>query len=172
MARAALGYAGEVVWVLPRAFPHKAFEGAGFEERVEMLCRIARAEPGFSVAVSDGGLYFEIAQEARSHFGDVPEIALLCGKDAAERIAGWDYGAPGVFDAMVDRYPLLVAERGGDYLPAARHEGRVIRVGLGEEFREVSSTELRRRIREGTPWRDLVPTITWDLIEQIYQSQL
>jgi nicotinic acid mononucleotide adenylyltransferase len=171
MARAALGYAEEVVWVLPRAFPHKAFEGASFEERLEMLCRIARAEHGFSVAFSEGGLYFEIADEARECFGDAAEIALLCGKDAAERIAGWDYGRPGVFDQMVERYPLLVAERAGEYLPAGRHAGRVIRVAMGEEFREVSSTELRRRIREGMPWWDLVPVEIGDLVERVYGTR-
>lgn len=171
MARAALGYAGEVVWVLPRAFPHKAFEGASFDERVEMLCRIARAERGFSVAVSKGGLYFEIADEARLYFGDAPEIALLCGKDAAERIASWDYGTPGVFDAMLDRYPFLVAERAGEFLPAARHAGQVIRLAMGEEFTEVSSTEIRRRIREEVPWHDLVPKAIGDLVEGIYGTR-
>ena len=170
MARAALEYAGEVIWVLPRAFPHKAFDGASFEQRLEMLCRIARTEPGLSVAVSEGGLYFEIADEARAYFGSAVEIALLCGRDAAERIAAWDYGRPGVFDEMADRYRLLVAERAGEFLPPPRHAGRVLRVEMGGEFAEVSSTELRRRIRDGEDWRGLVSEGIEDLVERVYRG--
>jgi nicotinate-nucleotide adenylyltransferase len=171
MARAALGYADEVIWLLPRAFPHKTFEGARFEERLEMLCRVARAEAGFSVAVCDAGLYIEMADEARESFGPDPELSLLCGRDAAERIANWDYGKPGVFDAMVARYPLLVAEREGEYLPEAHHAGRVRRVPMGGDFNEVSSTELRARIANGQAWRHLVPGTIADLTEAIYKSR-
>ncbi len=117
MARVALAHADEIVWTLPRRFPHKAFDGRSFDQRLEMLCRIARTEGEFSVAVADGGLYFEMAEEAREYIGPEPEISLLCGRDAAERIATWDYGCPGVFDAMVEKYPLLVAGRAGGYLP-------------------------------------------------------
>ncbi len=167
MARAALRYVDETIWLLPRAFPHKGFEGASFGQRIDMLCRIARAERGFSVAVCEGGLYFEMAREAEETLGTGAEISLLCGKDAAERIAGWDYGRPGVFDEMVDRYRLLVAERAGDYLPEARHTERVVRVVLGE-FDEVSSTELRRRIAGGMDWRHLAPEAIADAAIRIY----
>ena len=170
MARAALAHADEVIWLLPRAFPHKSFEGAGFEARLDMLRRIASADPGFSVAITEGGLYFEMADEARATLGPDPEIMLLCGKDAAERIAGWDYGTPGVFDAMVDRYRLLVAERAGDYLPDARHSDRVTRVTMSGDFDEVSSTELRSRLKNGLPWRQLVPDEIAGMAEIIYGS--
>ena len=168
MARTALEHLDEVVWLLPRAFPHKSFEGANFDQRVEMLCRIARGERGFSMAVAEGGLYFEMADEARAFFGPEPEIMLLCGKDAAERIAGWDYGRPGVFDSMVERYPLLVAERAGEYLPEARHADRVTRVTMDGDFRDVSSTELRSRLRGGLPWKHLIPEAIVEMAERIY----
>ena len=41
IARAALTWSDEVVWLLPRAFPHKSFDGAPFEDRLHMLRRIA-----------------------------------------------------------------------------------------------------------------------------------
>jgi nicotinic acid mononucleotide adenylyltransferase len=172
MARAARTWAGEVIWTLPRTFPHKGFEGACFDDRVEMLRLIAASEPGFSAAVSDGGLYLEIADEARAFFaretGREMEIALVCGRDAAERIAAWDYGRPGVFDQMIERYPLLVAGRAGDYLPAAHHAGRIVALDPGASFDEVSSTEVRRRIESGTGWRDLVPDVIADMVARIY----
>jgi len=89
IARAARQWAGEVVWTLPRAFPHKAFEGAGFDVRLAMLRQLLEGEPGSSVAIASGGLYVEMADEAREFFGAGVEIGLLCGRDAAERIAAW-----------------------------------------------------------------------------------
>ncbi len=168
IARAALAWADEVVWLLPRAFPHKSFDGASFEDRLLMLRRIAADHPGFSVAIADGGLYVEMADEARDFFGPNPAIALLCGRDAAERIAVWDYGRPGVFDRMLERYTLLVAGRDGEYLPAAHHTERVIPLPMGASFDEVSSTEVRDRISRGDNWRHLVPESIADSAASLY----
>jgi nicotinate-nucleotide adenylyltransferase len=168
IANAARKHAGEVVWVLPRALPHKDFEGAPFDSRREILEILARQEPGFSVAVSAGGLYYEIADEAREFFGPEPEIALVCGRDAAERVASWDYGACGVFDDLLRRYRLLVASRTGDYEPAEHHKGRVVRLPLESSLDEVSSSEVRRRIARGEDWRPLVPPALAELVRRLY----
>jgi nicotinic acid mononucleotide adenylyltransferase len=157
IARAALEWADEVIWILPKAFPHKGWEGLDIPARLEMLRRVAMAEPSFSVALAQGGLYFEMAEEARDFFGSAPEIGLLCGRDAAERIAGWDYGTPGVFDQMIELYPLLVAARAGHYEPAQHQAGRIIHLAMPPEFDEVSSSEVRRRIAANEAWRHLVP---------------
>ena len=135
-----------------------------------MLCRLASDEAGFSVAVASGGLYAEIADEAREFFGAGVEIGLLCGRDAAERIAAWDYGRPGVFEAMIERYPLLVAGRAGDYLPAPHHAERIIPLTLGPSFNEISSTEVKRRIAAGEPWRHLAPDPVAALIASAYEA--
>ncbi|HKD09856.1 MAG TPA: hypothetical protein VKB79_28380 [Bryobacteraceae bacterium] len=169
IAEAGLRWADEVIWILPRAFPHKAFDGVGFEERLEMLRGVAAGSHRFSVAVADGGLYVEIADEAREFFGPAVEIGLLCGRDAAERIAAWDYGEPDVFDRMIERYPLLVAGRGGEYLPHAGHVDRVIPLPMGASFDEVSSSEVRRRVEQGLEWRSLVPEAIADLVAAGYR---
>src|ERR1035438_2900486 len=49
LARAALPLVDEVVFVLPREFPHKEYVGASFAERVEMLAA-AGGHPRFSIA--------------------------------------------------------------------------------------------------------------------------
>ncbi|MDE3199068.1 MAG: hypothetical protein KGN84_22150 [Acidobacteriota bacterium] len=169
IARAALTWADEVVWVLPRAFPHKGFEGADFNRRLEMLKAIAGAQTGFSAAVSDAGLYIGIADEAREYFGPDAAIGLLCGRDAAERIATWDYGEPGVFDRMLERYLLLVASRGGHYAPASHHAERIVPLDMGTGFDEVSSTEVRDRIRRGEAWEHLAPAAIRDAIRAAYR---
>lgn len=168
IARAARKVADEVIWVLPRRFPHKDFESANLEARAKMLDLIARQEEGFSAALSDGGLCASIAEEARQFYGPSAEIALVCGRDAAERIANWDYGAPGVFDAMLDRHRLLVAARAGAYKPPKRHRKRIVPLPLELPLDQISSSEIRRRIAEGLPWRELVPAAIADAVAQTY----
>jgi nicotinate-nucleotide adenylyltransferase len=168
MARAALGHADEVLMVLPRAFPHKSFDGASFADRLRMLKMVAASEPGFAAAVSDGGLYAEIAAEAAAFYGEETDIAMICGRDAAERIANWDYGAPGVFDEMIRRHRLLVAARAGEYTPVERHAGRIIGIQLPAGAEGVSSSEVRQRIAAGLPWEELVPPAITDLVRELY----
>jgi nicotinate-nucleotide adenylyltransferase len=168
MARSALAYADEVLWVLPRAFPHKSFDGANFNDRCRMLERVTGAEAGFSAGVSDGGLYAEIAAEAAAFYGPETEIALVCGRDAAERIASWDYGRAGVFDELVRRHPLLVAARAGEYVAPSLHAGRIIAIPLAPTAEGVSSSEVRRLIASGLPWEHLVPPVIVDLVRQSY----
>ncbi len=157
IARAALGWAAEVILVLPRVFPHKTLDGADFRTRLAMLQALAEAESGLSVATSEGGLYLEIARETADIFGPDAEIGLVCGRDAAERITAWDYGRPGVFREMLSRHPLLVASRSGEYLPPAEDAARVIPLHLPASFNEVSSTEVRNRILLAREWEHLVP---------------
>src|ERR1051325_5057741 len=117
LARAALSQVDEVVFVLPRVFPHKTYSGASFDERIEMLRAAVADNPAFSIATAEGGLFVEIARECRAAYGDGVTLSFLCGRDAAERIAGWDYGRPGAFPEMLREFELLVAPRSGAYDP-------------------------------------------------------
>src|SRR5436309_4765393 len=82
MAEAALSVVDEVLFVLPRIFPHKEYGGAPFKARVEMLRAALAGNPHFSLAVSDRGLFIDIAREARVEYGAGTELFLLCGRDA------------------------------------------------------------------------------------------
>jgi len=168
IARMARNHADEVVWVLPRAFPHKDFEGVGFEARRKMVEILARQDAGFAAAVSDGGLYAEIAREAREHFGPDTEISLVLGRDAAERIAAWDYGAPGVFDDFLRHYKLLVAARRGEYEPAVNHKEHIFTLPMEVSWDEVSSSEVRRRKGNGEDWRVFVPPAIIEIVQELY----
>lgn len=168
IAQAALREVDEVVWVLPRALPHKQFDGAPFDERCAMLESLVREHAQFSAAVSDGGLYVDIAAEARAYFSPQTEIVMVLGRDAAERIAGWDYGAAGVFDDLVRQHRLLVAARHGEYEPDRRHRGRISRLPMDAAWDEVSSSEVRRRIARGESWRELVHPAVAGSIARLY----
>ena len=66
--------------------------------------------------MAEGGLFVEIAREARVHYPGA-EIYLVCGRDAAERILTWDYGDPEFAEKMLHEFGLLVAPRSGEYVP-------------------------------------------------------
>src|ERR1019366_2021176 len=108
LAEAALTIVDEVVFVLPRHFPHKTYSGAGFQQRAELLEMALAGEPRFSAAASHGGLFVEIAWECREAYGGDVRLSFLCGRDAAERIANWDYGHAGAFREMLKQFDLLV----------------------------------------------------------------
>src|SRR3981081_4256781 len=69
MAQAALAVVDEVLFALPRGFPHKQYTGWEFETRLELLRAALNGNPRFSLASTEGGLFTEIAEEARSAYG-------------------------------------------------------------------------------------------------------
>ena len=170
LARAALASVDEVLFVLPRAFPHKAYSGASFEDRVSMLVRVAEESPRFSVAATDGGLFAEIAAECRAVYGDA-RLVFLCGRDAAERIVEWDYGEPDAIAEMLEDFELLVAARRGEYRPPERFAGRIRGLALDLEYDSVSSSLVRSLIGRGEEWEPLVPPRIVDLVRRIYPAQ-
>src|SRR5437763_14221854 len=96
LAEAALTRADHVLFVLPRVFPHKQYEGASLAQRLAMLQTIAADNERWAIGISEQGMFIDIAREAKEHFPDA-DLWFACGRDAAERIVGWDYGNPGAF---------------------------------------------------------------------------
>lgn len=169
LARAALSMVDEVVFVLPRAFPHKQYEGVGLAERLRLVEAATADEPRFSVAVSEGGLFIEIARECRQAYGPEPELWFLCGRDAAERFLHWDYGRPDAVEVMLREFGLLVADRGGRFEPPPVLASRIRRLPLPADYSEISATEVRNRVRAGRPWEHLVPESIAEQVRRIYK---
>jgi nicotinate (nicotinamide) nucleotide adenylyltransferase len=163
LADAARAHVDEIVFALPRAFPHKEFEGASLDDRVEM---IRRASP-HRIAITEGGLLIEIAREIQIMNPDA-EIHLICGRDAAERIVEWKYDDPRMLDQMFEEVKLLVASRQGSYSPPAKFRHRICELDVPGEFNDVSSSEVRRRIEAGERWEHLVPPEIVKLARAIY----
>ena len=157
MAEAALSVADEVLFVLPRAFPHKEYSGAAFDMRVAWLQAALAVNPRFSLAAAERGLFIDIAREAGDDYGQATELFILCGRDAAERIVNWDYGPGEDIHKQLEFFSLLVASRGGPYEPPPEIRDRVRSIALPAEVEQISSTEVRRRIQAGEPWESLVP---------------
>lgn len=171
LARAARSLCDEVLFVLPRVLPHKEYSGASFEERIEMLGAALGGPEPFSLAVSDAGLFIDIARECRQAYGPEVRLTFLCGRDAAERIAGWDYGAAGAFSSMLRQFDILVAGRNGNFVPPPGASARIERLQLEAEVDHVSASEVRQRLERGQPWEHLVPDAVRPRVRQIYSRR-
>ena len=162
LAEAARDHVDEVICVVPRVYPHKEFHGAALEDRVAML-----RQAGYRVETTKGGLFIDIARELRR---DGNEILFVCGRDAAERIIHWDYGEAGSIEKILAEFSLLVADRGGRYEAPHHLRHRVHPLALTDDFSDVSSSEVRRRIAAGEPWEHLVPGGILDQVRRIYAA--
>ena len=167
LAAASTAYVDELLYVVPRAFPHKEYFGATLEQRIEMLGSLESAIP-HSVAVTEQGLLIDIAQECRTEFGPGTRLYFLCGRDAAERVLTWDYGRPGVVEEMLREFELLVASRSGDFVPRSEFRDRIHTLAMAAAHDHVSSTEVRERIARGEPWEHLVPGNIVERVREIY----
>ena len=168
LAQAALGCCDEILFVLPRALPHKEFSGVRFPDRLKLLQMAVAAHPRFAAASSSGGLFLEIARECRAAYGEQVELAFLCGRDAAERIVEWKYPREDMLAQMFDQFSLLVARRRGEYAAPDHLASRIQCLDLGNGWDGVSATEVRERIAAGLDCRDLVPPAILPEVLRVY----
>ena len=147
----------QVVFLLPRTFPHKSYQDASLDQRLAMLQAATRDKPPFAVASSEGGLFVEIARECRDICGPGVEVFILCGRDAAERAAGWDYGDGPGFRRQLDEFQMLVASRGGAYQTPQEYAGRIHTIEVPPGLDGVSASAVREAIRSGGSWQASVP---------------
>ena len=162
LAEAALARVDEIVFAIPRTFPHKEFEGASLEHRLEMVRAC-----GYRVETTEGGLYVEIASEIQAA-NPSSDIYVACGRDAAERILNWNYDSPEALARMFQEFRLLVAHRGGAYQAPEHLRDRIQAIDLAEHLDQVSSSEVRRRIAAGERWEHLVPKAIVEMVRRIY----
>lgn len=166
LAHAALQHVDAVLFVLPSQLPHKTWDGATQRQRLEMLAKLATERVG--VAVSEGGLYIDMVRELRMQRPKA-EPWVICGRDAAERIAMWNYGPGDSFARQMQEFRMLVAGRNGNWRPPEElaHAVHSLDAGCWDEF---SSTSVRNAIGRADPiWRTLVPETLHQMVDQIYR---
>ncbi len=167
LAAASRAHVDELLYVVPRAFPHKEYFGATLEQRIEMLGSLELAIPR-SIATTEKGLLIDIARECQAEFGADTRLSFLCGRDAAERVLTWDYGRAGVVREMLNEFELLVASRSGEFVPPPEFHHRIHSLVMPAGHDQVSSTEVRERIARGQPWEHLVPESIVERVREIY----
>jgi nicotinate-nucleotide adenylyltransferase len=169
LACAALRMASRVIFTIPQQQPHKAPVQPGLAERLSMLQELSSLEPRFSVRAVRDGLLVNIAAELQADLPAKARPAFVCGADAAERVLGWDYGSEGAVEAMLQKFDLLVAARGDVWLPPPQYR-HAVHLMDASDLREVSSTEVRRRIAAGEEWHSLVPPAVHASVQRLYQA--
>ncbi len=170
MAKRALIYGDEIVFVMPQDFPHKTYDGVGPMERMLLVAAALDGEDRFSVAQSEGGLFIDMAREYRVLDPYSTRLMVLCGRDAAERVVGWDYGTPAALASQLDEYEMLVAARAGDFYPPFGLRTRIHPLPLVADMGHISATEVRRRILAQEPWKHLVPQAIVDQVHALYST--
>jgi nicotinate-nucleotide adenylyltransferase len=167
LAVAASGCVDLILFVVPRVFPHKEYSGATLDQRVEMIEAAGLGVP-HAIASTEQGLFIDIARECRGHYGTGVELFFVCGRDAAERILGWDYGRTNVVEQMLSEFQLLVAPRGGHFSPPEEYRSRIHVLNIRAGHEDVSSTGVRERIARVEPWEYLVPEKIRKRVREIY----
>lgn len=167
LARAALPFVDQLWFVLPRSFPHKSYDQVSMRDRLELI-RAAMDDPRMGAVISEGGLFIEMVRECRRRFPSLGQIFVVCGRDAAERIVGWNYDGVEPIEEQLTEYELLVAARQGEYVPPAHLAHRIHAVSLAKDYDEISSTALREKVRLGENWRDYTPAAIQNRVLALY----
>jgi nicotinate-nucleotide adenylyltransferase len=167
-----------VLWLPARIPPHKAVEDEpGAEHRLE-LCRLAVQgdQQRFEVAdleVTRSGPSYTVdtLEELHSRAPD-SELFLIVGGDIAAGLPKWREP-----ERVLSFATLAVAQRRGTSQTAVEEALHGLRGGERARFFDMptiglSSTEIRRRVRSGTPIRYLVPEAVASYIDhhRLYRS--
>ncbi len=166
LAEAAREAAGldQIAFALARRLPHKDFEDTSFEQRLELLRALTDERDEWACVVTDGGLFVEMARELKTLSGPGVQALLLCGRDAAERIVGWDYGDAPPIQEQLREFRMVVAARAGEYCPPNKIAAGVLSVTLPPECAPVSSSAVRAAIAAGADWEALAPPAVVELV--------
>ena len=182
IARAARDVLQADVTLLPaRDPPHKHATGADAGQRAAMLGLALASEPGLGVDLRelrrDGPSYtVDTLAELRAELGDAVPLAWLVGADSLRQLDAWSR-----WRQLFELAHLVAVQRPGEPLDATQLAQAAPEVAreIGDRQRALaelhacpaggfawlplpglraeSSTDIRRRIREGDAWRDRVP---------------
>lgn len=169
--------------------PHKGPTRADASQRAAMLDLAVAGEAGLSVdrreLLREGPSYsFDTLGELRAELGERAPIAWLIGADSLLQLHTWHR-----WGDLFDRAHILAVQRPGSEVDASRLRAQApdVLAAIADrwlppgdlaasasggfallpmpELRPESSTELRRRIREGGDWRAWVPPAVGAYIE-------
>jgi nicotinate-nucleotide adenylyltransferase len=169
----------DTVLFMPNRVPaHKAAEGiTSAEHRLEMVCRAIAPNPGFAcsrIEVDRQGVSYTVdTVRALRDAHPNAELFFLTGMDIIGEIPTWRQP-----EEIARMAVFLAAERPGWSLDALLPtlpgylRGRVLPVQ--SLALDISSTDIRRRVREGRPIRYLTPDPVVEYVERegLYTSSV
>lgn len=161
----------EIVFVLAKQPPHKLDDPVSpLAARLEMLERALSDKPAFVISLIEtkrtGPSYsVDTLRELRREFGDDTEIFFVMGEDSLVNFPTWHQP-----QEIVKLCKLAVLQRPGYDLDVDALEHRVPGVKaslvlIPAAEMNISSSEIRERVRRGESIREFVPSLVADYIE-------
>lgn len=158
LAQSALDFVGlEVVYFTPTAVPpHKArADMSGFESRRMMVELAIEDNPRFELSLIESGARPAYTVETVMAFREKgfsrEQIHLIVGSDSLEEMNGWRDP-----QQIVDNVTIVAMKREGVSEPPRLPENTAL-IMLSSCSNSISSSEIRRMVREGGSIRYLVP---------------
>jgi nicotinate-nucleotide adenylyltransferase len=152
----------KVVFVPSNKPAHKIVDGTSVDQRLAMLrlavqgyeviletCELAREGISYSI---------DTVRYVREHYPLTGRPALVLGDDLFESFSTWKDA-----DELSRQAELLVAHRKYSQVLTSQWPHRY----LNNKLIDVSSTEIRQRVRQGLAWKALVPPAVAEYIERL-----
>jgi phosphopantetheine adenylyltransferase len=149
VAESALEHADVVLLTVPVVSVDKEHRG-GLVDRIEAVCRAAARHDRLGVAVTNVGLYVDLARVASDAFGR-GRVDLVCGADKLAQIMRPEYypdrDAGEVMRSLLSAARILAAPRRGHSLPEGL-PGLVV-LDVASEYHSISSSDVREGVARG-----------------------
>ncbi|MCY3680376.1 MAG: nicotinate-nicotinamide nucleotide adenylyltransferase [Gemmatimonadetes bacterium] len=171
----------EIVLLLAKTNVDKALSGADLSQRLAMMVKYADSDTQLDTCLSIAGCsharFIDKAHALRTHFSPDVQIYFLVGHDTLIRIFDPHYytDMPAELKVLFSLCHIVSANRENSSRAVfhrfmsrpecASFANRVHPLQLPPSFGNISSTEVRKRIRSGDPITDLVPESIAQFIE-------
>ena len=160
----------EILVLLDIAAMDKRPAGSKFGDRLQMLKMVFRRDPTISIGLSNRGLFAEKLTPLRALYPSPIQFSFIGGFDTILRVIDKKYygNRKKSLDELFKQSRFLVANR-NQYEETAfeilfrktenkKYRIRITFFRLPEKFSSLSSSLVRKRIREGQTVNDLIPT--------------
>ena len=169
----------EIMLVLDTQAMDKEILGAILADRLLMLQVLFEDRPGFSIGVSNRGLFLAKVAVLREMYPKGTDITFIVGYDTLARVFDSKYyeDREGALDRLFASVTFMVANRGDNGREAVRRlmgsvenrrfEERVHFFEIPNHLAQISSNRVRQRVMEGKPFGRLVPAQVREFIEKV-----
>lgn len=169
----------EVLLLLAKANVDKDVFGATLSQRLAILECYAKTQGNLSVAVSSHGRFIDKITALRPLYPSDIEIYFIIGYDTLVRIFDPKYytDIDKEIDELFTQSEFIVANRGKHGISSiknflaqpicSKYAEKIHTIYLAEHYAQMSSTEVRERVKSGAQIDELVPTLVLRWIENM-----